>query len=173
MRDWVPVSTSARGRLAVAALERFGSHTFESVAVGELAAAAKVTTGALYHHFGSKLGLYNFVRGDVEQRVLDRIGGAVAAGSTGHPATVTAALIVSYDFAVHESFSQMLGAPPMEAGEDRIADALTSASASGPIVGRMLAAAWRAALIAVADGTDPNETRTALATLSLQSRPLK
>ena len=49
---------------------------FDEVTVGELADAAKVTTGALYHHFGSKFGLYAFVRNDVEQRLLDRMEGA-------------------------------------------------------------------------------------------------
>ncbi len=43
-----------------------------------MSAAAEVTTGALYHHFGSKLGLYTFVRDDVERRLLDRMEGAVS-----------------------------------------------------------------------------------------------
>ncbi len=162
------MSTSARGRLVVVALELFGRQPFESVAVTELAAAAQVTTGALYHHFGSKLALYDFVRRDVEQRILDRIDGAVGAGSAGHPATVTAALVVGFDFAVDQDFSHMLAASPVAAGEDRLAGALASAAASGVIVGRILAAAWRAALLAVAEGADRTETRAALAALSVQ-----
>ena len=59
--------------------EEFGARPFDEVTVGELAAAADVTTGALYHHFGSKLGLYAFVRDDVERRLLDRMEGAIAA----------------------------------------------------------------------------------------------
>ena len=66
MREWIPVSTSPKGRLALAAVREFGSRPFDEVTVGELAAAADVTTGALYHHFGSKLGLYDFVGADVE-----------------------------------------------------------------------------------------------------------
>ena len=62
MREWIPVSTSPKGRLALAAVTEFGARPFDEVTVAELAAAAKVTTGALYHHFGSKLGLYTFVR---------------------------------------------------------------------------------------------------------------
>ncbi len=156
----------------MAALDLFGNHPFESVAVSELATAAQVTTGALYHHFGSKLLLYDFVRRDVEQRVVDRIEGAVGAGSPGHSATVTAALLVSFDFAVDQRFSHMLGAPPVAAAEDRLAGALTSAAASGAVIGRLLAASWRAALLAVADGADRNETRSALAALSVtNNRP--
>ncbi len=57
MRNWIPVSTSPKGRLALAAVKEFGARPFDEVTVGELAAAARVTTGALYHHFGSKLAL--------------------------------------------------------------------------------------------------------------------
>ena len=81
MREWIPVSTSPKGRLALAAVREFGARPFDEVTVGELAAAADVTTGALYHHFGSKLGLYAFVRDDVEQRLLDRMEGAIAASA--------------------------------------------------------------------------------------------
>ena len=79
MREWIPVSTSPKGRLALSAVKEFGARPFDEVTVAELATAAKVTTGALYHHFGSKLGLYAFVREDVERRLLDRMEGAVAA----------------------------------------------------------------------------------------------
>ena len=75
MREWIPVSTSPKGRLALSAIEEFGARPFDEVTVAELATAAKVTTGALYHHFGSKLGLYAFVREDVERRLLDRMEG--------------------------------------------------------------------------------------------------
>ena len=78
MPDWVPVSTSARGRLTVAALEAFGRLGYDAVNVVDLAGQARVTTGSLYHHFGSKAGLYAFVRRDVEQRILDRMEGAAA-----------------------------------------------------------------------------------------------
>src|SRR5918995_2359320 len=104
MREWVPVSTSPRGRLVLAAVKEFGARPFDEVTVAELAAAANVTTGALYHHFGSKLGLYSFVREDVERRLLDRLEGAFAAtGSEAErSAGVTAALLVGLDFAVRE-----------------------------------------------------------------------
>lgn len=72
------------------------------MAVGELAAAADVTTGAIYHHFGSKLGLYVFVRRDVERRLIDRTEGA--AELAGQHA-VRAALQVGFDFATSKDFS--------------------------------------------------------------------
>ncbi|WP_064750429.1 TetR/AcrR family transcriptional regulator [Solirubrobacter soli] len=158
MPDWIPISTSPKGRLALAAVREFGNRGFEEVTVAELSAAANVTTGALYHHFESKLGLYAFVRADVEQRLLDRMEGALAAS-----APVTGALLVGFDFAVREGFLRILGDPP--AGErDRLAELL-----GGPVFGRVLAAAWRAALAAVADGADPVQARAAVAALRYAS----
>lgn len=164
MREWVPVSTSPRGRLALAAVKAFGTKPFEEVTVGELATAAGVTTGALYHHFESKLGLYRFVRADVEQRLLDRMEGALeAAPSLAHGSTVTAALVVGFDFAVREGFHHLLAAAPAGAGPDRLAGLLTaSTDPASPVLGRLLAAAWRAALLAVAEGAEPQQARAAL-----------
>lgn len=164
MREWIPVSTSPKGRLALAAVKEFGSRPFEDVSVAELASAADVTTGALYHHFGSKLGLYVFVREDVERRLLDRMEGALAASD--HSTAVTSALLVGLDFAVREDFLRILGEPPAGTGPDRLAQMLgQSADPAAPILGRVLAAAWRAALAAIADGADPEPARAAIAAL--------
>ena len=162
MRDWIPVSTSPKGRLALAAVKEFGARPFDEVTVAELATAADVTTGALYHHFGSKLGLYAFVRDDVERRLLDRMEGAVAASD------LTAALLVGLDFAVREGFLRILGDPPAGTDHDRLAEMLSaSADRATPVLGRVLAAAWRAALAAVADGAEPAQARAAIAALRL------
>ncbi|MFT4220629.1 MAG: TetR family transcriptional regulator [Microbacterium sp.] len=164
MREWVPISTSPKGRLALAAVRVFGDRAFGEVTVGELAAAAGVTTGAIYHHFGSKLGLYEFVRADVERRLLDRMEGALAVGDHENAAAgVRAALVVGFDFAVREQFLHLLGVPPTGIA-DRLA-AVLGAAVGSPVLGRILAAAWRAALAAVADGADVDETRAALRVL--------
>ena len=171
MREWIPVSTSPRGRLALAAVKAFGACPFDEVTVGELAAAAKVTTGALYHHFGSKLGLYAFVREDVEQRLLDRMEGAIAASApaSDRSVAVTAALLVGFDFAVREGFLHILGPPPAGTEHDRLPEMLNvSAAPASPILGRALAAAWRAALAAVAEGTEPQQARAALLAFELR-----
>ncbi|WP_332662313.1 TetR/AcrR family transcriptional regulator [Aeromicrobium sp.] len=168
MREWIPVSTSPKGRLALAAVKEFGARSFDEVTVGELAAAADVTTGALYHHFDNKLGLYAFVRSDVEQRLLDRMEGAIAAGGEGS-AAVKAALLVGFDFAVREGFPQLLGAPPAGTEGDRLAAMLTASTAPAPaVLGRVLAAAWRAALAAVAEGSEPDDARAALLALDVR-----
>ncbi|MEU4580252.1 TetR/AcrR family transcriptional regulator [Nonomuraea sp. ATR24] len=168
MREWIPVSTSPRGRLVLAAVKEFGARPFDEVTVADLAAAAEVTTGALYHHFGSKLGLYAFVRDDVERRLLDRMEGAMAATGPGpdRSAAVTAALLVGLDFAVRENFLRILGEPPQDAERDRLAELLGRGDLpSAPLLGRVLAAAWRAALAAVAEGAEPEHARAALAAL--------
>jgi AcrR family transcriptional regulator len=168
VREWIPVSTSPKGRLALTAVSEFGARPFDEVTVGELAAAADVTTGALYHHFGSKLGLYAFVRTDVERRLLDRMEGAVAAGEGDRPAAVRGALLVGFDFAVREGFLHLLGEPPPGTDGDPLADMLrASTSSASPVLGRVLAAAWRAALAAVAEGARPTAARDALRSLEI------
>ena len=170
MREWIPVSTSPKGRLALVAVRMFGARSFGEVTVGELAAAANVTTGALYHHFGSKLGLYAFVREDVERRLLDRMEGAIAAAGdeADRSAAVRAALLVGFDFAVREGFLHILGAPPPGADSDRLTEMLRASTAqASPVLGRVLAAAWRAALGAVAEGAQPQQARAALQAFDL------
>ena len=170
MREWIPISTSPKGRLALAAVKQFGERPFDDVTVGELAAAANVTTGALYHHFGSKLGLYDFVRDDVERRLLDRMEGAIAASAhLDRSAAVMAALVIGFDFAVREGFLRILGDPPAGTEHDRLADLLSASTApASPVLGRVLAAAWRAALVAVAEGSDPQQARAALLALEFR-----
>ena len=168
MREWIPVTASPRGRLALAAVREFGARPFDEVTVADLSAAAQVTTGALYHHFGSKLGLYAFVRADVEQRLLDRMEGAVAARESDRAAAVTSALLVGLDFAVRENFLRILGDPPAGTDHDRLAEMLSqSAVPMAPLLGQVLAAAWRAALSAIAEGAEPEQARTAIAALRL------
>ncbi len=132
--------------------------------VGELAADAGVTTGALYHHFENKLGLYRFVREDVERRLLDRMEGAAAAPRG--PGAGTAAMVVGFDFAVAQGFSRLLGDPAPGPGEEALAALFTRLSRPAPVpMGRVLAAAWRAALVAVAEGVPADQAREVLRSL--------
>ena len=174
MRDWIPVSTSAKGRLALRALEDFGRRGFDEVGVADLAAAAGVTTGSLYHHFGSKLGLYGFVRAEAEQRVLDRMEGAAAArGEAGFSGAVQSALLVGFDFVVGQDFLRLLGEPHPARDADPVSDLLAEISDGGRTpIGRMLAAAWRAALLAVAEGAPPERARAGLAALGVDEAVL-
>jgi AcrR family transcriptional regulator len=106
MPEWLPTRATARGRLVLAALEHFGARGYDAVNVADLARAAATTTGPLYHHFGSKRGLYDVVRGDVERRLTDRMEGALAA----QPA-LAPALVVAFDYAQRAGFLRLVGEP--------------------------------------------------------------
>jgi AcrR family transcriptional regulator len=170
MREWVPVPGSSKARLAQTALERFGASGYEAVAVTDLATGAGVTTGALYHHFGSKLGLYAVVRQEAERRVLDRMEGAAAArAGEVFPAVASTALLVGFDYLTGEGLARLLAeshprgvADPIEGFLERLA------GENEPPVGRLLAAAWRAALAAAADGLPPDRVRAALSALTVR-----
>lgn len=156
MRDWIPVPGTAKARLVSAAIRRFEADGYEAAAVTALAADAEVTTGALYHHFGSKLGLYQVVREEMERRVVDRmVGAAAVAGER----SVAAALLVAFDAAVHFSVCRILAEPVGTERPDPIAEALRPLVPTPPAAD-ILAAAWRAALLAARD--DPKAARVAL-----------
>ena len=67
---------------------------------------------------------------------------------------------------------RILGEPPAGTGDDRLAEMLSqSAVPAEPVLGRVLAAAWRAALAAIADGADPEPARSAIAAIGPRVRP--
>lgn len=166
MRDWLPVPGSTKAKLALLALTEFGSRGYEAVNVTELAAAAGVTTGSLYHHFGNKAGLYNFVREEAERRLLDRMEGAAAAvNGRGTGAALRAALLVGFDFAVAQRVARMLAETHPGRGEDPVERLLvTLVRDRGEPLSRLLTAAWRAALAESAAGS-VDEVRAALSVL--------
>jgi AcrR family transcriptional regulator len=163
MREWIPVPGSAKARLIEAALHHFEETGFEAAAVADLAAKAGVTTGALYHHFGSKLGLYATVRADLEKRITDRMAGAAeGAGESGGQA-VRAALVIGFDAAVRFNACRLLGELHPHYQPDPIRNILvTLVPERIEPAADVLAAAWRAALLAVADGAPVESGRAAL-----------
>lgn len=173
MREWIPTPASAKGRLVLAALEAFGRHGYSGVAVADLARAANTTTGPLYHHFESKLGLYAFVREDVERRVLDRMEGALAVRA--HPADdpLTTALLVAFDYASRAGLTRMLSEPHPGGRPDPVAALLADRiDRGGSPLGAMIAAAWRAALAAAADGASDAAVRASIRSLRVVRAPV-
>lgn len=163
MREWVPVPGSVKARLIGAALHHFEQSGYEAAGVSDLAAKAGVTTGSLYHHFGSKLGLYTVVRDDLEKRITDRMEGAAAAvGSTGRPA-VAVAILVAFDAAVRFDSCRLLGEAAPSDHPDPIQRTLRSLLpddlAAAAVI---LAAGWRAALLHVAEGAPAATARRGL-----------
>jgi AcrR family transcriptional regulator len=60
---------ATRQALIRAGFEVFGDQGFAAAGVGAICAAAGVTTGALYHHFGDKSGLFAAVAEELEHRL--------------------------------------------------------------------------------------------------------
>jgi AcrR family transcriptional regulator len=161
MQEWIPIPGTAKARLVEAAVHQFGLAGYDAVNVTELATKAGVTTGALYHHFGSKLGLYLVVRDEMERRIVERMEGAAAA-SPG-PGAARAALLVAFDAAVRFGVCRILGEPAPIDRDDPVEAALRPLVPRRlRVAGAVLAAAWRAALLAVADGTPGATARASL-----------
>ncbi|MGG4167542.1 helix-turn-helix domain-containing protein [Rossellomorea vietnamensis] len=76
MKNWIPVPGSKKETIIRLALEQFKEKGYEGVNIKDLAKEANMTTGVIYHHFGSKAKLYTVIRHDVEQRIIDRMEGA-------------------------------------------------------------------------------------------------
>jgi AcrR family transcriptional regulator len=173
MREWIPVPGSSKARLVHTALERFGAAGYEAVNVTDLAAGAGVTTGSLYHHFGSKLGLYAVVREEAERRVLDRMEGAAAArAGDGSAAATGAALLVGFDYVAGQGLARLLAERHPQPAADPVESFLDRLTGPGRApLGRLLAAAWRAALAALADGVPPERVRAALSAITVDGRP--
>jgi AcrR family transcriptional regulator len=162
MQDWVPVPGSARRRLLDAALAIFERDGFEAAGVVDIAATAGVTTGSLYHHFESKLGLFKVIRREMERRVRDRIEGAAAVAGGGRRG-VAVALLVGFDAAVRFKAARILSDDPPEVDESTLRTTLTELTAPAPgTTAPVLLGAWRSALAEAARG-DAAAARAGLA----------
>ena len=71
-------TAATRAALVAAARPLFAEHGYAAVGTDEIARAAGVTRGALYHQFDGKLELFAAVFEQVEAEIADRIGAEVA-----------------------------------------------------------------------------------------------
>jgi len=71
-----------RATLLKAALTLFSTKGYAATSIDDITQAAKLTRGALYHHFTNKADLYNTLIEDVSTRGADIVQGAVAEGGT-------------------------------------------------------------------------------------------
>ena len=70
---------ATRDALIQAALELFTERGYAAVGTEEIVARAKVTRGALYHHFADKRDLFRAVFERVEGELMERIGASMDA----------------------------------------------------------------------------------------------
>ena len=165
MREWIPVPGSVKARLLAAALARFEAEGFEGAGVTAIARDAGATTGAIYHHFGSKQELFATLREEMERRVRDRMEGAFAAVGGGRRG-LAAALDVAVDAAVRFAAVRVLSEPTASPERDALLPALRELLGDAPApAAPVVLGAYRAALAAIARGTTAADARRALAWL--------
>lgn len=146
VHDWVPVPGSARARILTAGMAIFERDGFDAAGVIDIAREAGVTTGSLYHHFESKLGLFQVIRREMERRIRDRMEGAFAAAGSGREG-VNAAMLVGFDAAVKLRAARILGDEPAGFEERTLSGTLRELVAPGPEhAAQVLLGAWRSAL---------------------------
>lgn len=78
-------SAATQEALLRAARSLWGERGFAAVGTPEIAEAAGVTRGAMYHQFADKTTLFIAVLEAVEEEVISRLGEAVAAAAPGSP----------------------------------------------------------------------------------------
>lgn len=76
-------STATRAQLVKAARELFGKRPYADVGTEEIVRRARVTRGALYHHFADKRDLFRAVHEQMEAELVAEIGRQLAAGISG------------------------------------------------------------------------------------------
>jgi AcrR family transcriptional regulator len=78
-------SEATRAKLMRAARELFAKRGYARVGTEEIVTRAKVTRGALYHHFADKRDLFRAVVEELEVELVERIGAALTAAQPTDP----------------------------------------------------------------------------------------
>lgn len=78
-------TAATRAALVGAARELFGARGYADVGTEEVARAAGVSRGALYHQFADKAELFAAVFEQVEEGLVERIGAVLGAGGATDP----------------------------------------------------------------------------------------
>jgi AcrR family transcriptional regulator len=78
-------SEATRGRLIRASRQLFAKHGYAGVGTEQIVKRARVTRGALYHHFADKRDLFLAVHEELEEEMVERIGAALANAGSDDP----------------------------------------------------------------------------------------
>jgi AcrR family transcriptional regulator len=172
---------ATREALIEAALESFAARGYAAVGTEEIVARAKVTRGALYHHFADKRDLFRAVHEQMEAELVEEIGRRLAEAAVSDPIEALRVGIRSFlDACTDPSFARitLIDAPAVLGWEEwrRIDEehalklvvlALEGAMDAGalrrqpvrPIAQLMLATMGEAGLV-VANSAEPDVTRS-------------
>lgn len=74
MAEKISRSEATQGRIIAVARDIFAREGFAGASLAEIVKKASVTTGAIYHHYGDKRGLFKAVAESLEQEILDEVG---------------------------------------------------------------------------------------------------
>ncbi|MCR9241115.1 MAG: TetR/AcrR family transcriptional regulator [Rhodobiaceae bacterium] len=88
----VEQSTRTRTRIISAAQMVFTRDGYAKASLADIVKKAKVTTGAIYHHFGGKKDLFTAVAEHLEQVILNEVTSTTPHGTTGWDALEWGAL---------------------------------------------------------------------------------
>jgi AcrR family transcriptional regulator len=163
---------STRRALLDAGFALFGERGYADVGVDELCAQAGVTSGALYHHFGNKAGLFRAAY----EELTSATGARIAAARDSNPETTLIADCELYlDACSDPTFFRITTDAPSVIGWETILDDtqslieenLRAAQADGEIdpglpfgtMARMLAASLKEAGVMIATAEDPVAAR--------------
>jgi AcrR family transcriptional regulator len=78
-------SDATRARLVRAARELFAKRGYAAVGTEEIVRRARVTRGALYHHFADKRDLFRAVHEQLEGELTEAIAAELAGAGTDDP----------------------------------------------------------------------------------------
>ncbi len=100
-------SAATKEDVIAAARPVFARDGFAKAALSEIVSAAGVTTGAIYHHFGDKQGLFIAVAESVEQEILYEVRKAATRANSNWD-VLEASLIRSVEICAHPDIQRIV-----------------------------------------------------------------
>ncbi|NDI35315.1 TetR/AcrR family transcriptional regulator [Chengkuizengella sediminis] len=169
MKEWIPIPGSIKEQLITIAIEEFKRKEYKEVNISQLAKEANVTTGAIYHHFGSKIKLYLLIRNEMEQRIIDRMEGAATLFEDNPNQALVAAVKVGIDACVKLDCCKLLSELPSDKVIDRIGEFLIELNKKTiPGLEYILLPSWRSLLNAIHERNIDQENAKQLITRILK-----
>ncbi|GEB48919.1 MULTISPECIES: TetR/AcrR family transcriptional regulator [Streptomyces] len=97
---------ATRNAIVEAARDLFSSGGYAKTSLDDIADHARVTKGAIYHHFANKRAVFEAVLADVDQRFIERVRQEIGATASGWDA-LSSALNAYLDAALDTAFCEM------------------------------------------------------------------